>query len=186
MQERPLTVGSAGKFAAALFDVAQSENKIAVVGKELKTFAEACAEDKDLVMELESPLLYGDQFKPVIEEICADLEIKSEECQSLIEELVISRKLKRLPKIVADFDRLAQWEANEVIANVTSATPLNAQQLKKLEAALKSQLNDGETLVLNTHVNPELLGGLTVELGERAIDLSVASRLSEVDAAVRG
>lgn len=168
-----------------MFDAAQAAKNLPQVNKDLKTFTQAYTSDENLMMKLESPMLYGEQFKPVVEEVCKNLKITSKQAKSLIEELVVSRKLKRLPKIVEDFDRLTRWESNEVVATITSAAPLSAEQSKKLQAALKSHLNKDEKLVLVQKVNPDLIGGLTVEMGERAIDLSVSSRLAEVNRAVR-
>ena len=54
--------------------------------------------------------------------------------------------------------------------------------LKRLESAVsKSEYSQGKKLKVTTKVNPDILGGLVVEIGERTIDYSVASKISKMN-----
>ena len=75
-------------------------------------------------------------------------------------------------------DALAQVnraESGPVKAEVTSAVDLSAEEQEKLISSLRKQY--GEQLVFTFHVNPAIMGGLRVRVGDRLIDTSVASRL---------
>jgi F-type H+-transporting ATPase subunit O len=65
----------------------------------------------------------------------------------------------------------------QINAKVTTAKQLDASQLKELQAVLQTFLKQGHKLQLETQVDPELIGGMVVELGDRYIDLSISSRL---------
>jgi F-type H+-transporting ATPase subunit O len=59
---------------------------------------------------------------------------------------------------------------------------LDDKLLKRLEAAMtKSEYSQGKKIKTVTKVNPEILGGLVVEIGERTIDLSVSSKISRLN-----
>lgn len=59
---------------------------------------------------------------------------------------------------------------------------LDDKLLKRLEAAIsKSEYSQGKKLKLTSKVNPDILGGLVVEFGERTIDLSVSSKISRLN-----
>lgn len=56
--------------------------------------------------------------------------------------------------------------------------PLDEASLKEVEAAIK-QLAKGKQILLTTKVNPNILGGLTVKIGDRYADMSIASKLKK-------
>ena len=64
------------------------------------------------------------------------------------------------------------------IATVTSATPLSTEQLARLERGLQAQ--SGRPIRFDTIVDPAVLGGIRVQIGDDVIDGSVASRLSSL------
>ena len=71
----------------------------------------------------------------------------------------------------------------EVTATVTSAHPLDADQL----AALKTKLTarEGRTVMLSAKVDPDLLGGLVVTIGSQRIDASIRTRLNSLAKAMQ-
>ena len=65
----------------------------------------------------------------------------------------------------------------QVHAKVTSAKPLDGSQLKELTAVLQTFIKQNHKMELETQVNPDLVGGMVIELGDRYIDLSLATKL---------
>ena len=87
-------------------------------------------------------------------------------------------RLGRLQGIAKAFGEIMSAHHGQVSATVTTAKALDAQQLKELTAVLQVFLKKGNTLQLDTKVNPALIGGMVVVLGDRYIDLSLASKLN--------
>ena len=67
----------------------------------------------------------------------------------------------------------------QVLGVVTSADELTKAQLKSLEDSFKASfLKSGETLIMDTRINPEILGGLQVQIGDQFMDLSLAKNMT--------
>ena len=81
--------------------------------------------------------------------------------------------------IVDSFNELMMANRNETPAKIISAEQLKPAQLKALTASLDS-FADGKKLVLETEVDPSILGGLKVQIGDRFIDLSVSSKIQKM------
>ena len=70
------------------------------------------------------------------------------------------------------------------VADVTVASPLNEAQPERLQAALSASY--GRELVLNVQVNPEVLGGVRVQVGDEMMNSTVADRLADVQRKLAG
>jgi F-type H+-transporting ATPase subunit delta len=97
---------------------------------------------------------------------------------NLIRMLVRRDRLDLLPAIAGEFKALLNRRRGVVPAVVTSASPLTAQE----DAAVRAKVAQlaGTEVDLSTRVDPGLLGGLTVRIGDRLIDASVRGRLERL------
>jgi F-type H+-transporting ATPase subunit delta len=95
--------------------------------------------------------------------------------QALIERAVLHPRGRTLERVFAEFLRLAAERRSKLVARVTSAVPLTDEQQTALVAALGREF--GREVRLQTVVDPSILGGLTVRLGDELIDASVARQL---------
>lgn len=86
-------------------------------------------------------------------------------------------RLGRLQGVAKAFATLMSAHRGEVSAKVTTAKQLTAAQQKELEAVLQTFIKQGHKLQVETKVDPSIIGGMVVELGDRYIDLSIASKL---------
>jgi F-type H+-transporting ATPase subunit delta len=101
--------------------------------------------------------------------------------------LLLARRgrLAILPRVADEFKRLVDREHGVVVANVTSAQPLEAADLAAI--AVRVQAMSGARVEVQAAVDPELIGGLTVRVGGRLIDASVRGRLARLrDSLVAG
>jgi len=185
-KRRPRLYGPTGNSATEIFENAKAENSLAKVGEELHRFVKALDDDPELSMNLMSPLMHGEQFEPMLNEIFQELNITTTQAQTLILEQVMARGLHKLKRILVDFDMLSQWDRSEVTATVTTANKLTPEQLKRLTDALQKHVEPGIKLLIKQEVEPDLLGGLKVEMENSSVDLSVATRLAEVSQEMKG
>jgi len=97
---------------------------------------------------------------------------------SLASLLAARSRLASLPVIASEYRRLVDRERGVVAAVVTSALPLEPAELDGIAAQLRAQT--GRLVELETRLDPALVGGLTVRVGDRLIDASVRGRLERL------
>ena len=93
--------------------------------------------------------------------------------------LMIKRgRIDQLPRVAAEFRRLDNARQGITIATAISAAPLTPDELRAVTARLEQYT--GGRIELETQVDPSLLGGLVVRVGDRLIDGSVRGRLERL------
>ena len=91
-------------------------------------------------------------------------------------------RLKETSKILGCLEEYYLKAAGQVKATVTSAFPLNEDQLTRLTGLIKKKLDDPEDeLTVETKVDSKLVGGFTVAMGEDFYDLSLMTRLRHME-----
>jgi len=181
----PTLFGSQGKSATELFAKTEEKKNSAQVAKELRAFVTAYDDDFDLRTTFINPLVKGEDLSAMKAELYPALNITTDETKELISELTERRALHKLHKIVTDFEKLVAYSLKEVVATVTTAEALSADDTARLESAIKTRLEGDEQLRLNAVVDPSVLGGLRVTLEGQSLDLTVASRIREIDRRIR-
>ena len=88
------------------------------------------------------------------------------------------RRVSLVPAIVGEYGRLLDRHRGIAAAVVTSAAPLSAEETEAIAARVASLA--GTTVSLRTAVDPALIGGVTVRIGDRLIDASVRGRLERL------
>ncbi len=98
--------------------------------------------------------------------------------------LVLNHKdrLDHLPAVTAAFDHLVQSAFGRVEVDVYTAAPIDSSALDTIRNQLRSQL--GKEPIVHPYVDASMLGGLKLQIGDRLIDASVATRLRQVRTAL--
>jgi F-type H+-transporting ATPase subunit delta len=96
---------------------------------------------------------------------------------ALVERAIVAPRGRTLERVLREFSELAAERRQQLIARVTTASPLNEQQRERLADALRASTR--RDIRLEVVVDPSLIGGLTVRIGDEVIDGSVARQLSE-------
>lgn len=86
--------------------------------------------------------------------------------------------------LVRRFADLSAQQQRQWIADVTVARPLQQAQLDRLAQSLSTTF--GRQLQLNVHTDPQLIGGIRIQVGDEVIDSSVASRLNDLNTKLAG
>jgi F-type H+-transporting ATPase subunit delta len=97
---------------------------------------------------------------------------------AIVRHLVQSPRGRRIGGLLAHAADIVADAAGSVVATVTAATEPTAAQLERLQASLAAQY--GRTPRINLIIDPDLVGGLRVQLGDEVIDGSLATRLAEL------
>jgi F-type H+-transporting ATPase subunit delta len=153
---------------------ASAPRNVDIVG-ELLAFGGAVTSDASLELALRSKLA-----APAAKAALADrlLDGKaSAQTSAIVRQLVLQPRGRGIRESLRSASRVVAAQGGQTIATVVSATPLPAEQAERLRASLSGRYGD---LALNQVVDPTILGGLRVQIGDDVIDGTVASRLSEL------
>lgn len=174
--------GAAGRYATALFELAQADNRVDAIEADLNAFVAMLDTSPDLDRLVRSPLYSADAQGKALR-VVLDAAGASGTSAAFLMLLARNRRLALLRDIVRGFARLAAEARGETTAEVTSAVPLTPEQTTELENTLRDRL--GRQTRLTTRVDPEILGGLIVKVGSRLIDGSIRTKLNSLQLAMK-
>ncbi|WP_298171837.1 F0F1 ATP synthase subunit delta [Novosphingobium sp.] len=178
-----ITASLAGRYAAALYDLAGEQGVVTAVETDLDTLGAAVRESADLAALLKNPEVSRDAAAKTIDAVADYLKL-SGLTRKFLGVLAANRRLASLPDVVRAFTAIAAAARGEVTAEVTTAHPLDDAQLAALADKLKAR--EGRSVTVKAHVDPAILGGLVVQIGSRMIDGSIRTRLNSLAQAMKG
>jgi F-type H+-transporting ATPase subunit delta len=167
-------VGVARQYAEAAFQLAVESNSVDRWLAELRLTAEALHDDR-VRRALDNPAL-GEADKSSI--VRRSLTSVDPRLLNLVLLLIERRRLRLMEVVASEFARLSDERRGIVLAEVTTAVPLDephrAMVAQRLAAALGKQVR------LRATVDSSIIGGLVVKVGDRLINGSVAGRLANL------
>lgn len=163
----------ARRYSAALFALAEEAGSTEKTVRELDAFVEALRDDADVAAFYASPVLDRDEK---IEMLKAGLKPRvSELTLNFLILLVHKRRETLVDTIASQMHELLDEEANREPADIATPQPLSAHELAELAKRLAVVYK--KTIVPKPRVEPSLLGGLVVQVGDRYVDASVSGKL---------
>lgn len=178
-----ITASLQGRYASALYELASEKKAVKAVESDLETLGQAILGSADLAALIRNPQIGREAAGKAMDGIAGVLGL-SPLTKNFLGVLAANRRLAALPEIVRAFASIAAAARGEVTAEVTSAHPLTATQLKALAAKLKAR--EGKDVKITANVDPDLLGGLVVRIGSTQIDSSIRTRLNSLANAMKG
>jgi len=173
----------AGRYASALFELARDERQIEAVGNSLQTVKSTLQDSNELRAVTTSPLIGRQDAGRAIAALAAALKLDPVTTNFLG---VVARngRLRQLPEVIRLFNRLSAEHRGETTAEVTTARPLDDDQVAALKANLRSRA--GREVTIDSRVDPSILGGIVVRLGSQMIDASIRTKLNTLATAMKG
>ncbi|MBZ4687932.1 MAG: F-type H+-transporting ATPase subunit delta [Clostridia bacterium] len=164
----------ARRYAQALFELGQEKDLLEEIQKDLKLVINVIAENEELKKVVEHQLIMAEDKQEIFKEIFAD-KVNPITLNFLL--LVIQKRREfYLQSMYEQFlEYLDEFRGIEE-ARVKSAVQLSDDIRKSLEKQLEKVT--GKKIRLKTEVDPEILGGLTVRIGDKVIDGSIKTRLN--------
>jgi F-type H+-transporting ATPase subunit delta len=178
-----ISASLAGRYATALFALAQEKKAVATVEASLSKVVNALRESDDLRALTTSPVLSRTDAKSAIAAVAKAMKLDTLTANTL-GVLADNRRLSETAAVARAFNTLAANHRGEVSAEVTSAHTLTAAQTNAIAAQLKKRM--GTDVALQSKVDPSILGGLTVKIGSQMIDSSIKTHLNTLAAAMKG
>ena len=177
-----LTSGVAGRYATALFEIATEASVLPAVEADLDALAAALDESAELRDLISSPIYSRAQQGNVMAELSKQMKIGSKVANT-VALMASKRRLFVLPQMIAAVKALAADARGEVSAEVTAAKKLTKAQQESLASALSKSV--GKDVTIDMSVDESIIGGLIVKMGSKMIDTSVASKLANLQNAMK-
>lgn len=161
------------RYAKALLSLAQTQGVEEAVGTELTQVADLCA-DPTLARVLSLPTLPVKVRKDIVEQVATTLSLQPL-LHSFLRVLAENDRLRMVAEIAQAYQRLLERSLGRTRAQIRSASPLTDEELTTLVDAFSHLTR--KTVVPTVELDPELLGGVVVEIEGRVYDASLKTQL---------
>jgi F-type H+-transporting ATPase subunit delta len=162
-------------YARALFQVAQERDTLDVVRQQLGEFADAIGENRDLARFFFSPYFSTEEKKDGLKRA---VEGADETFMNFLETLVERHRMPAIFRIRSRYEQL--WdEVNRLLpVEVTSAVELDESTVKSIGERIGEQTD--RKVELSSKVDPQILGGIVLRVGNSILDASIRNRLNQL------
>ena len=163
-------------YAQALLGIAQSEERTSEVEDELFRFARIVEGNDELRMALANPGLPADRRAAIVDELLEGRALIL--TRAMASFVVGAGRGHDLPAIIERFVELAAQTRDREVAEVRSAVALDDAQVQKLAQSLSR--STGKNIEVKVVVDPAVMGGIVVTIGDTVIDGTVRHRLDQL------
>ena len=165
----------AKRYASAIYDIADSSDKICEIRESLNILAENYNEDEEFKVFLLDPSIKYDEK---VKYLHKSFDFISEDAFKIINYLVKKGRVSLAEKIKDSYLKIYYEKNNKILVNATFTKELSDNQrealMKKLEEKYKKKI------VLNLSVDEELIGGGIIKIGNKVIDGSIKSQIENI------
>ena len=166
------------RYATALVKMGAEESRVEEYGAELARVEGLFASQDLLRLVLESPTFATDKKSAILNDLTAAMSL-SEGMKHFLGLLLEKDRIRYLPQISSDYRSLADELSGILRARVTAAVEPDQAQQSGIKKGLEAQT--GKKIELKMEVDPELIGGLKVEIGGKVFDGSVRTQLNRIE-----
>jgi F-type H+-transporting ATPase subunit delta len=159
-------------YARSLFEVAQEHDQLDEIREELGEFADVLAENRQLQVFFFSPYFSSEEKKDNVPKV---IEGGNEYFVRFLQVLAEKHRLPVLFRIRRAFDEMWAKEQRLLEVSVTSAVPLDEETVNGIGKKIEEQT--GQRVELSSAVDPDLIGGIVIRVGNKVLDASVRNRL---------
>ncbi|ADB53034.1 ATP synthase F1 subunit delta [Conexibacter woesei] len=162
-------------YSRALFEVAKEHGKLDVVREQLGQFADALEQNRDLAVFFFSPYFSTDEKK---EGLRRAVDGADPTFVNFLQTLLERHRMPAIYRIRAEYERLWDQERKLLPVEVTSAIDLDEATVKSIGDRIGEQT--GQQVELTSRVDPSILGGIVLRVGNQILDASIKHRLDQL------
>jgi F-type H+-transporting ATPase subunit delta len=162
-------------YARSLFEVAEEQGKVDLLREQLGQFADALEENRELAVFFFSPYFSTVEKQQALDGL---LDGADEAFMGFLKLLIENHRMPVIFRVRREYERL--WaEANKVLpVQVTSAIALDEATTESIGSSIGE--STGRHVELSAEVDPDILGGIVVRVGNSILDASIRSRLEQL------
>jgi F-type H+-transporting ATPase subunit delta len=162
-------------YARSLFEVAKERDKLDVVREQLGQFADALAESRELQVFFFSPYFSTHEKEEGLDRAVEDADPA---VVNFLKLLIEKHRMPVLFRIRSRYDAMWEEENKLLPVQITSAVELDEATVRQLGDRISEQT--GRKVELSARVEPDILGGIVVQVGNSVLDASVRNRLEQL------
>jgi F-type H+-transporting ATPase subunit delta len=162
-------------YSRSLFEVAMEHDRLDRIKDELAAFADALAQNRELSVFFFSPYFSTQEKEDGLQRAVVDADPT---LVNFLELLIENHRLPLIHRIRRQFDVLWDHENKRLPVEVTSAVALDRSVIESLESRILEQT--GQNVELESIVDPDILGGIVLRVGNSILDASVRHRLEQL------
>lgn len=167
----------ASRYAKSLIDIAIERNSLDEALKDMQFIDAICRQSPDFVSMMRSPIIKADKKDAIVDAIFAGkLSVLSIQFVKL---LINKGREQNIDEIAQAFIHQYRLHKNIKIAKLTTATPVDPAVLDTLRQKLLAA-DTGASVQIETAVNPDLIGGFVLEMGDKQLDASIIRDLNDI------
>jgi F-type H+-transporting ATPase subunit delta len=162
-------------YARSLFEVAIERDSLDTIREQIGQFADALEENRDLQVFFFSPYFSTEEKKDALGRA---VDGADEAVENFLELLVEKHRMPAIFRIRRELDSLWEEENKLLPVTITSAVELDASTVEGVGRAIGEQT--GRKVELTTNVDPDVLGGIVLRVGNSILDASIRNRLEQL------
>jgi F-type H+-transporting ATPase subunit delta len=162
-------------YARSLFEVAKDQDKLDVVRDQLGAFTDALSETRELQVFFFSPYFSTQEKEDGLERAVSDADPV---VLNFLKLLISKHRMPVIFRVRARFDRMWEDENRLLPVEITSAVELDETIVRQLGDRITEQT--GRKVELSSRVEPDILGGIVVQVGNSVLDASIRNRLDQL------
>ena len=162
-------------YSRSLFEVAKEHDRLDRIRDEVGGFADALAQNRELSVFFFSPYFSTQEKEDGLRRVVVDADPT---LVNFLQVLIENHRLPLIHRIRRQFDVLWDHENRRLPVEVTSAVELDRSVIEALEGRIREQT--GQNVELESRVDPNVLGGIVLRVGNSILDASVRHRLEQL------
>ena len=162
-------------YARSLFEVARERDALDTVRDQIGQFTDALQDNRDLQVFFFSPYFSTEEKKDALGKAVTGAD---DAVANFLELLVEKHRMPAIFRIRRELDRLWEHENQMLPVTITSAIELDGDTVEGIGKAIGEQT--GRTVELTTNVDPDVLGGIVLRVGNSILDASIRNRLEQL------
>lgn len=163
------------RYAKAIIDIATTSGRAEAVNNDMKSIVLAVSQNAELKEFLANPVIKLENKKAALTSIFSDIQA---ETKSLFHLLFENKRFEILESIAQQYNALYDQSIGVEIAKVTTAFPITADLQTKVLAKIAEFSN--KKITIENIVDPAIIGGFILRVGDKQYNASVASKLGEL------
>jgi F-type H+-transporting ATPase subunit delta len=162
-------------YARSLFEVAREQGKLDLLREQLGQFADALDEHRQLATFFFSPYFSTQEKEAGLQRA---IEGADETLLNFLRVLIENHRMPVIFRIRHDYERLWEEENRLLPVEITSAVELDPSTTESLGRTIGERA--GRRVMLSAHVDPDILGGIVLRVGNSILDASIRNRLEQL------